>query len=263
MKLIDFIKFPLFVEQREKMNIKDSELISVDNNLQFEKTKWEDIKIGKGLDIVINEIEVLPDGTLEYEGQKIIVYIRDQKISYNGVQAEYKFHIAWCKTLEDMKEKGRYSRYVVSQREDGNFYVNLLNGNNVVKRDSLEPMKVCKNCLNRLNYNNYIANKNQVYEKFKIIEFLEKYNTKISIRPKYNDRNAPLSVYSEDWNHTSFELRKRANWKCSKCGRDYTNDKKNLHVHHINGVLGDDSITNLIVLCKECHSKEAMHSHIK
>ena len=68
MKLIDFIKFPLFVEQREKMNIKDSELISVDNNLQFEKTKWEDIKIGKGLDIVINE------GTIESYNNFVILF---------------------------------------------------------------------------------------------------------------------------------------------------------------------------------------------
>jgi 5-methylcytosine-specific restriction endonuclease McrA len=53
------------------------------------------------------------------------------------------------------------------------------------------------------------------------------------------------------------EILARDNWRCQKCGC-----LKNLDVHHLRrrSVLGDDSETNLITLCRECH--QILHGSI-
>ena len=66
---------------------------------------WDPIDIelaGRGIDLVDpSQITVDDDGTLSYEGRKILVYIRDQYP--NG---GYKFHVANCGTIQGMKKLG-------------------------------------------------------------------------------------------------------------------------------------------------------------
>src|SRR5690606_8629747 len=39
-------------------------------------------------------------------------------------------------------------------------------------------------------------------------------------------------------------------------------NKRLLHTHHINGVKHDNSASNLICLCADCHRKEPFHGHM-
>jgi len=50
------------------------------------------------------------------------------------------------------------------------------------------------------------------------------------------------------------EILARDNWRCQMCG-----SLKNLDVHHLRrrSSFGDDSETNLITLCRQCH--QALH----
>ena len=40
--------------------------------------------------------------------------------------------------------------------------------------------------------------------------------------------------------------------KCSSCGQEFTDDKR-LQVHHIDGDRANNSDSNTVILCRECH----------
>ena len=89
------------------------------------RTRWEPIEV-RGIDILPKDIKLRRDGTLEYNGRTVIVYIRDQHIrdQYELTNSDpnqlRKFHVADCSTLQQMRREGRYERYVVTTRTDGN-----------------------------------------------------------------------------------------------------------------------------------------------
>ncbi|WP_230095550.1 HNH endonuclease [Campylobacter coli] len=137
----------------------------------------------------------------------------------------------------------------------------------MVKTKSQErKLNVCMYCLRKLNW----CNINQYSDKdrsiirnnFDLKDFFKKYPKNI-IDPKnhFNDKIAPLNIYSNDWREISYNTRKKAQWKCQKCHKDFSQNKTQLDVHHINGQKNDNNSNNLMVLCKECHSKEPMHEH--
>ena len=66
--------------------------------------------------------------------------------------------------------------------------------------------------------------------------------------------------YGEDWNKIRMQVYKRDKFVCQGCGSLMRNFKEAFHVHHIVPFLisRDNSIKNLITLCKSCHSKEEM-----
>lgn len=269
MKILNFKNFLPFKKIRSKMgisedykpNFKSTEAI-------IEAMKWEEIKT-RGLDIDIKDLIVARDGTLEHKnfpGQKMVVYIRDFQSDYGG---RPKFHISWCSTLQNMTESGKYSRYVVSQRNDGIFLLNSIRRGKIEKENIKERLDVCKNCLKELNFRNYnyYQNDKKIKEKivndFEIKDFLEKYNTDIKIEPKDSPYSQPKNLYPEDWHKISLKYRRMKNWTCEECGKKFKEGSSNLHVHHINGNKFDCSPTNLQVLCIECHKKKPYHSHMK
>jgi HNH endonuclease len=266
MKIINFNNFLPFKKIREKLEILDDYKPNFEGTKAImEAMKWEEIKT-KGLDISIDELLEADDGTLEhkdYPGQKMIVYIRDYNGFYNSTP---KFHISWCSTLKSMTESGRYSRYVVSQRNDGFFTLNkMLNGKSEGTQE--KKLDVCKNCLNKLNYDKYsmrdFKGKNSVVEDFKVKEFLEKYNTNIILKPEHNNETQPLNKYPKNWNEVSHNYRKSKNWVCENCGKNMTSNKRDLHVHHIDGNKFNLKPSNLEAVCLDCHKEKPMHGHMR
>lgn len=65
------------------------------------------------------------------------------------------------------------------------------------------------------------------------------------------------------WSEISTTLRESSHWRCSECSVYLGDNKGLLHVHHKNGNKGDNRKGNLAVLCKECHSKQPNHAHLK
>ena len=227
-----------------------------------------------GIEISPDEIVYAPDGTLEYEGRKVVVYIRDQNVlnSYELVDPDpeqlRKFHVANCLTLKQMRAQSRYGRYVVATRTDGKFIVNFLVNNRIHKKGERVERRlyVCKHCLNKLDYKRYRNRRTQqdeIRESFDLNEFFEMYGSRIAIEPPDTDRTAPINKYSSNWRQISRHYRKKVGWRCEECGTDLGEGKKFLEVHHINSVKYDNKDENLRALCIHCHAEQYQHQRMK
>ena len=65
-----------------------------------------------------------------------------------------------------------------------------------------------------------------------------------------------FEIYGKEFNkELKQKIRKRDNYTCQECG--YTEEQLgyNLHIHHINYIKKNNDESNLISLCKSCHSK--------
>ena len=229
------------------------------------EVNWEPIYIDErlratGIDIFsLKEIEFANDGTFEFAGRKVIVYIRDQNVTYRD---GYRFHIADCEKIQEMRMKDRFQRkYVVATRLDGKFVVNLLSEGKLIKKDDERNLSVCKYCLSRLNYSDYekvpFASRDRIWKNFDLGAFFERYRSHIMRNPTHTDRSAPLNNYTQNWDRVSQRCREQAGWKCSKC-REYLGEdskKRFLHVHHIDGLKYNNREQNLKVLCIVCHAE--------
>jgi len=226
----------------------------------------EGLKEKAGIEVPIGEIITSDDGTLEYKGRKIIVYIRDQHYHPHYGEREYKFHIADCRTLDNMRGMNRYEdRYVVTQNIEGTFLVNIIQGKILIQEMVEKELKVCKNCLNILHYKGYPRNKETVYREFNPQEFFKRYSTEIIDLPKRDEHTAPIDKYSDHMSEISKRFREEAEWRCNKCKYDcsHVDMRKFLHAHHIDGNKGNNSWSNLEALCILCHSLVPGHDWLK
>ena len=189
-----------------------------------------------------------------------LVYIRD--FESEGVR---RFHLCCCQTIFEFIKHGRYGyKYkkiptsCVKIKKDGRsfdhfFPVYLID----LKKEKNKVLKPCKHCLETLNYKNYKyeneRKRESIYRNFSLVDFLEEYKVNVPHTDHYDD--GLYNVYSDDWSSISKRLRKRASWKCEICGADYSQDRKNLHVHHRNENKRDNRDVNLQVLCRHCHQK--------
>lgn len=269
MYLPDFTKSRLLNEVREKMG---AELVEWSPSILwqgFDPEEWRRLE-REGIEVPLQDVVPADDGTLEYRGQKIVLYIRDQRVTHrhhNDSGGGYRFHISDCDTLRRMRDEGRYERYVVSTRKDGKFIVNRFEFNMLLGNGVEVELPVCKNCLKRINWQNYkqrgSSEKDRIWKSFDLIDYFDRYNSKITIIPKHTEKTAPLSEYTPDWNIISNKYRENVGWKCEECGLRLEEEKKFLHVHHRNGVRSDNSWYNLQALCIKCHANKPDHDHLK
>jgi hypothetical protein len=272
MKLPNFYEFEPLNSVKKKMGIPQdvygSLTVSVPNRL----TELELIKLtsSEGLEISIDDVSFLPDETLAYKDSRIILYIRDVNVFGNQEVELPKFHLANCQTLQDMREKKRFGRYQVSANIDGLFNINLIKSG-TLKEKKNEKLSVCQNCLSLLKFDGFQKNWHQKQRdnfvgSFRMDRFFEIYPRSLHSQiPKHNSDNAPLNIYSDDWDEISQKIRSNYGWCCQKCNIDLSmkTDRKWLHVHHINGLKNDNNRGNLKVLCIKCHAEEPSHAHIR
>lgn len=220
----------------------------------------------------IAKIEVTPEGFLTYENELVVLYIRDVKTDAATARSKpedlRRFHIFDCVTLDTMRKEKRFDRYVASSRKDGFFTIDARNW----KTKSVETMDaqllVCKNCLGALNYEGFAcatrSARDKLWRGFSIKEFFEENLAWFSSLPRYSDRDAPPSDYVEEWPAISLRVRSNTGWKCDECSIVLADRglRRFLHVHHINGVAGDNRPANLRALCVECHAAQAGHGRM-
>lgn len=264
MKLPNFLEFKPFNDLREEMGAHELGEFSLSLN-------WEEISIKEiaqldkeGIDVDVSDIQFLKDGTIAYKNRRVLLYIRDWKV-HGSHESLPKFHICHCSTLEEMIRRGRFKRYVVSTRTDGIFLYNLINSNKDQILEREERLDVCKNCLQNLNYNDYITDKDKAFKTFDLNEFFIRFIcSPIKVTPSETERTAPLSVYPKDWSQKSTAFRNATNWICKRCNKNFSGNKsKFLHSHHKNGNTYDNRPSNIEVLCILCHSKEHYHGQLK
>jgi len=238
------------------------------NGYEIDKIARTETKIflNSGLDTDLSDIFYLDDGliTILKDGsvRKTIVYISEVKRWALDSYGYPKFHIFNCRTLVQMRNGGKGERYKKTLRDDGTFLMVVSGERSSDAR--YVPLEICGNCLYQYN-----AKFNRRYTKpmFNIKEYIKQ--PKIEHHQELNpvffkeDLETVPQFYAKNWNQISDELKKIKNYSCQKCGIKLEEAKKYLHTHHVDSNPSNNIVSNLKVLCIECHSNEFNHAHIK
>jgi hypothetical protein len=214
----------------------------------------------EGLEVAGSEIKTHTDGTLIYKNKRVLVHIRD------ATHHIPRYHLTDCLTLVEMKTQGRFEKYVVSEGDEGIFFVRM-GGGPLTKR----PLPVCQNCLDKLNWNGFSRDsmprsaRHEIVRLFSVKEFFKKYPISLHpVLPTSTAETAPKNDYPENWSFIASELKRQLGYYCQQCrlvlGEAH---KRFLHVHHVNGVKSDCRVENLKCLCLSCHAEQPMHEGMK
>ena len=135
LKELPVVKFTRRVERKVTVTVKNTKQLEYAHKLHI-----GDIPLGKGEEFRDN------NGLIEINGLKACVYIKDQREQYlhKFGESNYRFHLCWCHTIEEMVKEGRKSRYVATTRNDGLFSVNIqkMYGH----EEKTIPLKLCQHC---------------------------------------------------------------------------------------------------------------------
>lgn len=232
--------------------------------------------------IVVEKDEIQSIGPyLTYKGEHLaILYILNSTSTSFDLKnnepskSTPKFHLTWCRTLEQMNQTKRFDRYVLSRSPSNLFRVEALERDSQLigqlgERHMLEGIRLfpCQNCLDSLQYKDFslqTAKKLRLgqVEEFIVREYLDENDGNLTVMrhlPKTLAQNAKSGGYTSDFPEISRRLRDQHLWRCSKCHVDMSGNKSGLHTHHINGVKSDNSSSNLQVLCALCHKNIDSH----
>jgi hypothetical protein len=265
MKLPDFSINPQLNSLRDRMGA---------TYVEFSHVDWETLdldsllkKLQEGIEVSLEEITISSDGTFDYNGIKVLIYIKDQNY-YAGRDNEYKFHICNCEKIDEFRRLGRLDRYVVSRNTNGQFEVNIYDRTNrrYIKQNHIIELKVCKYCLTKISYKGYTSYRStpSVYDTFSLTEFFSIYKTsQFSYTPSRMSDEAALNEYTSDFPKISEQFRKSKAWTCERCSLSLEDDKKFLHVHHRNGLKWDNNFSNLECVCVGCHAESPGHERMK
>lgn len=237
-------------------------------------------RLRTGIEITLDEVEAGPGGLLTYHGEQVILYIKDTRSDRYTLEHEpeksRRFHVAECETLDGMRQKGRFERYVVTNRMDGLFLVDWFDKDTRDRGEMEAALKVCKNCLKQINWRGYEnstdrleldigrrQSKSEIWDSFEISQFLLEFSTFFYSKPSRTDTTAELNVYVPEWAGISERTRHARKWTCDDCGVDLSQFPYLLHCHHKNGVVTDNRPTNLSVLCAIDHAAQPHHEHMR
>jgi len=211
-------------------------------------------------------------GLLEYDGKQVLLYIKDTKKDFETLkyypEKSQRFHIAECRTLDEMRSGGRFNRYHVANRLDGKFNCGWFDYSTGEEGEIDAELKVCKNCLEALSWGGYSPNKsreerNSIWYRFDIANFLREFETVFYSTPARGEDSPVSARYVQDWPRISEAFRQKSRWICQGCNVDLSGAHRLLHTHHIDGDIGNNSPANLKALCVVCHGDQPFHGRMK
>ena len=173
------------------------------------------------------------------------------------VQQFHRYHFAFCQIIDNFFTQEGGSRYYASDEWSGKFRYYLTENNQVIHQRKEQTLFPCGHCLNILQD---LTNPESPYDP-------TNFNIEIAKNKAVNNLpqdHQPIigsieNLYPDDWQKISRKLRENAGWKCESCDDDFSSDKKNLHVHHVNHRRHDSRRANLKVLCRKCHAQYHPH----
>lgn len=234
--------------------------------LSQRETRIAELFVGK--EIPIEDVHHL-GGLLHYEGEQVLLYIKDTRSTRETLLEEpertKRFHIAECKTLSDMRLKGRFQRYHVTKRFDGKFNCTWFDDDNNTSGEVDAALKVCKNCLQPVGWQDYeIKSPDQgIWKNFDIADFLRSYETIFFTKPERDDFSQVDNQYIREWPRISHNYRSSKRWRCEECSVDLSDNRQLLHTHHIDGNLSNNRPDNFKALCVLCHENQPFHQHMR
>ena len=240
--------------------------------LNAELKPWVVINEELGLD----EIVVPPPGEpYRFKGRAVFIYIRDTRLKHPTLaQAERnpedytRIHLTECPTIEQKRAKGEFERYVMTDQRSGALPYNLKAKDGRLHQTALE-LFVCMNCLQSMNWQGYAEpatlkrSKKHIWRTFSREEFLGTYSPAFVALPTGRDTDPP-DDYTGDWPIISRQVRERRDFRCEACGvRVPPIEAALLDVHHRDHRKRNNSLSNLQVLCKLCHTTHHGHYPVK
>lgn len=271
MKLPDFTKDSQLNTLRQLMGAPLGEFTPAANRDVLTPAEIEALTT-QGIDVSLDEVHALPDGTLAYKNSRVILYIRDVAYYRDSEQHNLpRFHVADCRTLDTMRANNRFERYVVATRDDGLFPLNVIPPNEWSGgvRSVTERLPVCQNCLTKLKWDGFAhgmdkPTRRDIVDQFSIARFFDVYGkTLVTKAPQHTAHTAPLNIYSADFTTVGDRIKVERGYRCDSCGINLANHRKFLHAHHKDGQKHDTRPENISVLCVACHADQFNHSHIK
>lgn len=238
--------------------------------INFERLKFAE-QLQEGIEVKLSEVQIIK-GLLSFKGHQVLLYIPDHTTKYHPplyalareAQKCNRFHIANCEKLEEMRQNGRYNRYIATTDISGRFKITGKDSYGNTTKEKV-TLNVCKYCLAFIDYQGYKQAqpdaKQNIFNRFNIEEFLSSFSTYFQNLPRHT---SPYKTdYTTSWERISDSYRKSVDYTCESCGANLTQHRHLLHVHHLNGIKGDNAYSNLKALCTLCHQAQPYHNHIK
>lgn len=218
--------------------------------------------------LALTDVEFDQDGLFRIEGEPVFLYIHQARNPFATVEEAVvspeklrRFHLSECTTIQEMRAKNRFERFVATNKAEGPFRC-FLTDEGGRSHEVWADLIVCQHCLRRLDWEGFerlaAEAKRMVAKEFTRIAFLEKYSPSFASLPSRRAETTVRPVYPGDWQEISRRVRAARNFRCEApgCGVDCSSKPGLTDAHHLSGDVTDCRPENLRVLCKLCHAKE-------